>query len=241
MIKTLFHFIQITALIVVFGLCLAQTGTFDAWVGPYRISGQSGFFLSAGFVFILVLLGLHRMWLWVLRLPKVWARRRRDAHLTKGHHALTRSLSALSSGDYKIAYTQSVRAKKLLPEFQELPAVLIAAAAERQGMDDIAKSALSSLLDTQARDLGVRGLVNGAIARGDITGALKIARHALAETPRVPMLVRLVYDLECRNGEYFGVKTHAVFGGTSSFIGRSGAARPRQNGNGIGASGAWQR
>lgn len=200
--RAVWYITQICVLSAVVVWLSAQTGQFDLALGPVRISGQSGFLALGLLVFIMSLLLIHRLWLWILRFPKTWARYRREMGLMKGHQALVRALSALASGDHTLAEYQAARAQKLMPDYKTVPTILLATASEKQGHHDTAATALHHLLATDARDLGVRGLVQAALKDGQWDKGLNIARDALTETPRVWPLYRLVYDLECQTGEF---------------------------------------
>lgn len=202
MFRAVWYITQICFLSAVVVWLSAQTGQFDLALGPVRVSGQSGFLALGLLVFLMVLLLVHRVWLWILRFPKTWARYRRETGLMKGHQALVRALSALASGDHTLAEYQATRAQKLMPDYKTVPTILLATASEKQGRHDAAASALHHLLETDARDLGVRGLVQAALKDGQWDKGLNIARGTLADTPRVWPIHRLVYDLECQTGEF---------------------------------------
>lgn len=202
MIRAVFYLIQIAGLVLLTGWLLSHSGRYDVTFGEYRVQGETSILAVIALIGLFVVLLLHRVWLWFGRLPKMWQRYRRDINLMKGHQALTRSLSAFASGDMRIAHYQAHRAQKFLPDLSAVPTILIATTAERQGKTAEARAALQDLMKTEARDLGVRGLVNAALNDDKWDQGLMIARVALAENPRAVMMARLVYDLECQNGEY---------------------------------------
>jgi HemY protein len=202
MIRALWYLLQIAVLTGVVGWLLQQGGRFDLHLGPWRIEGESPVLIILAILVLLVFLTCHRVYLWIVHFPRTWHRYRRDIRLTKGHQALVRSLTALASGDQRLAHYQAWRAQKLLPEFSAVPHILIATTSEQQGKADETEAALRALLKTEARDLGVRGLVQRALANGEWERGLILAREGLAQTPRAPMLQRLVYDLECQNEEF---------------------------------------
>lgn len=202
MIRSLFYLIQVAILILVVGWILGQSGRTQIHFGDYHLNGETSILAVMLLIGILLLLLVHRMWLAVLRLPQTWRRYRREIHLIKGHQALTRSVSALAAGDYKIAHFQATRAQKLLPDFPDVPTILVATTAEKQGRKIEANAALRQLMQTEARDLGVRGLVNAALNNDEWEQGLAIAHAALADQPRALMVARLVYDLECQMGDF---------------------------------------
>jgi HemY protein len=183
-------------------LALAQTGQFAITVGDYHLQGQSTALLIGALMALVVLLAVHRVWLWIVRFPKTWTRYRREIGLIKGHHALTRALQALAAGDPHLAGTQARQAQILMPDFQTVPTILLATTAEAQGNHTAAQNALQALMQTEARDLGVRGLVMSAIKDNEWPRALRLAREAAAASPRHGGVQRLAYDLECQCGEW---------------------------------------
>lgn len=202
MMRALLTLVQIAFLGLLVGLSLSQTGQFDITLGAYRLQGESAILLMVLLTTLLFLLILHRVWIWIVHFPRTWRRYRRDIGLIKGHQALTRSLQALAAGDTQLAYLQATRAQKMMPDFQTVPTILLATTAEQYGHHHIAQTALQSLMSTEARDLGVRGLVGAAIKDNDWPRALTLARRAALEAPKLVSVARLAYDLECQCGEY---------------------------------------
>ncbi len=195
-------FILIGSVLALMAWVMSQDGTFELNFGPYHIAGETSFLAVVLLFSALTILLIHRLYLGIVAIPKTWARHRRETHLRQGHKALAHALSALASGDHTLAYTHASRAQKLLPEFPSVPNALLATAAHHTGQPLIAQRALQNLLTSEARDLGVRGLIQAAISDDNWSGAMNIARNALAETPRTAAVARLVYDLECQCGEF---------------------------------------
>lgn len=195
-------FILVGSILVLVAWMMSQNGSFELNFGPYHIAGETSFLAIVLLFVILTILLIHRIYLGITALPKTWARHRRDNHLRQGHTALAHALSALASGDHALAYTHATRAQKLLPEFPSVPNALLATAAHHTGQPLIAQRALQNLLTSEARDLGVRGLIQAALSDDNWSGAMNIARNALTETPRSASVARLVYDLECQCGDF---------------------------------------
>lgn len=181
---------------------ISQTGTFEINFGVYHLAGDTPFLALVTLLAFIILLFLHRCYLWVLSLPKILKHRRREINLRQGHTALARALSALVSGDHTLAYTQATRAQKLLPEFPSVPNALLATAAHHTGQPLVAQRALQNLLTSEARDLGVRGLIQAALSDKNWVGAMTVAREAFLESPKTASVARLLYDLECQCGAY---------------------------------------
>jgi uncharacterized membrane-anchored protein len=202
MLKSIAYILQLAFLLAILAFLMAQQGQFDITIGSYRLRGDVSVLLAGSFLIVLIGLSIHRFWIDLLHFPLHFRRYRRDIRLEKGHRALTRALSSLAVGDMRAAQNQARRARDLLPEFAALPTILLATTAQKLGDTDIAHSALQSLMSTDARDLGVRGLVQAAARAGDYNRALDIALSAWAATPRMWPLARIVYDLECQTGRF---------------------------------------
>jgi HemY protein len=198
--RAVLYILQISGLMALAAWGLAQPGTFDIALGVYRAQGQTGFLFLLALAAVLVILTVHRLWLWIAHFPRTWVRYRRDVHLIRGHQALSRALSALAAGDTETASIQASRARALLPDFVTVPQIVLATAAEAQGHGVAARVAMTELLSTEARDIGVRGLVKAALQENRLDDGLRIARGALAHAPSQITLERLVYDLECQAG-----------------------------------------
>jgi HemY protein len=197
-----FYALQVLGLGLLVAFALTQTGTFEVTMGGLRVYGETSLLLLVTLGALVVLLFLHRIWVWVVHFPRTWARYRREINLQKGHQALTRSLQALAANDTKLAFYQAQRAQKLLPDFKTVPTVLVAATAQAQGHTAVAELALQDLMSGEARDLAVRGLIRTAVQQDNWPRALEIARTAAVDAPRVMAVQRLAYDLECQMGEF---------------------------------------
>lgn len=202
MLRTLWYMLHVAALAALTAWILSWGGQVDMTAGDYRLRGETSVIVLLLVALLLAFLALYRLWLAGLNLPRAWARLRRERRLARGHAALLRAFSALAVGQDTQALHHAKRAQQLLPDFTGVPTLLVAAAAARQGNSTLAGESLRALLSTPARDLGVRGLVAEQIRRGDWGGGLHLARAALAQTPRDPLVARLVYDLECQMGDF---------------------------------------
>lgn len=171
------------------------------WRG-YRIE-TSVAFLIALMAVLAVFAGLvYRVFLALRRAPaqvgEAWRGRRRR----KGYQALTRGMVAVAAGDADEARRQEKRAQALLNE-PPLTMLLSAQAAQLNGDDRAAAcffEAMTEHPDTEF--LGVRGLLNQALSRGDQAAALDLARHAYRLRPNSDWVSGRLFDLQVRNGQW---------------------------------------
>lgn len=172
------------------------------WMG-YHITTHIGIALLALLVLLLFMLALHRLVLGLAGLPKAWRRKGRERRQEKGYRALTQGLTAVAAGDAAHAGEKAAKARQCWPEDKGLTLLLEAQAARLRGDEDTARARFDQLL--AGRDtafLGLRGLLTGALERGDTARGLELARKAQAMHPRQPWVVRMVYDLEIQQKQW---------------------------------------
>lgn len=132
------------------------------------------------------------------QLGEAWRSRRRQ----KGYQALTRGMVAIAAGDADEARRQEKLAQVLLNQ-PPLTMLLSAQTAQLNGDETAAArffQAMTEQLDTEF--LGVRGLLNQALARGDDGAALELARHAYRLRPKSEWVAAQLFDLQTRNGQW---------------------------------------
>ncbi|MCD8498249.1 MAG: hypothetical protein LRZ85_09420 [Alphaproteobacteria bacterium] len=96
-----------------------------------------------------------------------------------------------------MAVKMSRRVQRLIEDHSGLPLLLEAQAAQLEGREDEAIGLFMKLSESKdAGFLGVRGLMNAALERGDKTRALAFARKGLELHPRQPWLLEMTLDLE---------------------------------------------
>lgn len=140
---------------------------------------------------------LHRLF----ALPREFKRYRHEKQRSKGYQSLVRSLTAAAAGDHKTAYYQAHRAQKFLPESEAgIPLLLQAHASKNRGSHDQTDAAFKALLqNADTVLLGVHGLMQKSMIKGDYAQALSLAREARASQKNNHALLKPVYDLEIRN------------------------------------------
>ena len=115
---------------------------------------------------------------WLATLPRRLRRRRVERFRRSGDAAVTRALVALAAGDAAGARRDSARARRLLGDTPQT--LLLAAQAGRlAGLQTEAQSLFHALAERDdAPLLGLRGLLQQAVAAEDWTGAAALARRA---------------------------------------------------------------
>jgi HemY protein len=124
-----------------------------------------------------------RLALAVWRLPTSMLEKRRHARRRKGYQALTDGLAAAAGGEVKRARQLSTRAQKLLAD-PGLTAFLSAQTAQLSGDAEKAQAHFAAMIERpETASLGLRGLLDQAIKRGDDAAAISLATRARILTP----------------------------------------------------------
>jgi len=163
-------------------------GAVNAQVGDIAVSLPTPVALLAAVVAFVVLYLLVRFLVMLLRLPGRSRRLRAARDRRRGETAVTRTLLALAGGDSAAARREATRSRSLLGDTPQT--LLLAAYAGRQaGQEEEAEQAFRTLADRKdAAFLGLRGLMQQAMARGDWDTANQIARQAEDANPGAPWL-----------------------------------------------------
>lgn len=133
-------------------------------------------------------------------LTRYWAR----AKERRGLEALSRGMVALAEGDPKTAATHARKATRLLGS-RELTELLHAQIAEALGDVTDAKRHYRALAKEPATAIvGVKGLLNQAVKRGETDRALKFAEHAFAIRPKDADVQQTLFDLQVKGGNWEG-------------------------------------
>jgi HemY protein len=116
-------------------------------------------------------------------IPRSSAEWRRRHRLTRGERTVTRVLVALAAGEQATARDEARRARNLLGDSPQT--LLLAAEASRlSGREDEAEEAFRALIkQTDAKFLGLSGLLRQAVDRRDWAEALVIAKQAESAHP----------------------------------------------------------
>lgn len=208
MIRILWFLIQVALVALAAMWIFGQPGQVDIhWLG-YDIEAHPGVaFLAIILLFVaLVILSKTIGFIFSLpgRLSSMRGRKRRD----RGFQALTVGLSAVAAGDAKLASYQAYRMRQFLPDEKGLPWLLEAQAARLRGDETEARSFFEKLLkEKDTAFLGVRGLLNAAVASADLDSALDLARQAMTMHPDQSWIIRTVFGLEVQKREWAAALT----------------------------------
>lgn len=124
----------------------------------------------------------------------------------RGLKALARALVALAAGDAKEAQKNASSAELLLRR-PELTRIVNAQAAELAGDASRAEEYYRALArDPETAFVGIRGLLNRALERGDTARALKLAEYAARLRPRDPAILDTLYTLQTRSFDWAGAR-----------------------------------
>ncbi|MDR0808530.1 MAG: tetratricopeptide repeat protein [Gemmobacter sp.] len=124
----------------------------------------------------------------------------------KGYQALAEGLTALASGESRIALSRVQKAERLLGK-PELTDLLTAQAAEAAGDGARATAAYKRLLDHDAtRFVAIRGLLAQKMAEGDRETALKLAEKAFALKPRHGEILDILLQLQSGAQDWKGAR-----------------------------------
>ncbi len=120
----------------------------------------------------------------------------------KGYDALAESMTALASGEEKLAMAKAARAQKLLNR-PDLTNLLTAQAAEAVGDRKKAEAVYRDMLtDDRTRFVGIQGIMRQKLAEGETGLALKLAEKAFALKPRHAETGDLLLSLQAAEGEW---------------------------------------
>lgn len=120
----------------------------------------------------------------------------------RGLDALIQGLVALSEGDAKSAMAKTEKAGKLLDR-PDLAALVGAQAARAAGAEDKAETYLKLLArNEKTQGVGVRGLLEQAVDRGETDRARKLAERAFALRPRDKQVLATLFDLQTGSGDW---------------------------------------
>jgi HemY protein len=180
-----------------------RPGTIDiSWQG-YDIHADAAVAFLATLLCIVILLILSRAVAGTLAMPKIWQRYRVHIRQQKGMKSLTLGLAAAAAGDARLAGYHAHRTRALLPRDEGLSVLLEGLAARLKGDETAAKNSFERLLSNKdTAFLGLRGLMQEALAQGHEADATDLAARAVKLYPRHPFVLRMIYALELRHGHW---------------------------------------
>jgi len=170
--------------------------------GGWQVETSAGVFGGALVAFTIVAALLYRFWLFLTRAPGRIGGALKERRSQKGYKALTKGMVAVAAGDASEAKRQVGKADGLLGE-PPLTLLLKAQTAQLNGDETAAETFFKAMLnDPEMEFLGLRGLLNQAVKRGDDTQALEFARRAQVLKPKSAWLADALSSLEARTGHW---------------------------------------
>lgn len=203
MIRALWFFIQLAVVAAALIWISTQRGNVDIAWHDYQLDMQLGVFLALVVFVIFTAIILFRVVGFIVDLPTKWSRRSKEKAREKGYRSLTRGFVAIAAGDAKKATQYAKEVRYLLPDERGLPLLLEAQAARLRGEEEVARHSFEELLgDKDAAFFGIRGLLKSSLDAGDTVAALEYARTAMDQNPKQAWIIKSVYDLELKNGQW---------------------------------------
>lgn len=150
---------------------------------------------------------VYRVWIAIRRSPKVFGHYRAEKRTHKGYDALTKGMVAVAAGDTQEANRHAKKADALLKD-PGLTMLLSAQAAQLEGDEQAASRFFETMSRTKGMEfLGLRGLLNQAIAQGETDEALDLAKRAHRLKPKTQWLATNLFDLQVEKGQWAEAET----------------------------------
>ena len=201
--RAILTFLVVAAVLVGFGWWLIDLpGTVTVGVGTVTMTMPTSLGILGLLLLVVILYFALRLLVAIIRLPSRSRRMRAARDRTRGDTAVTRTLLALAGGDPDTARSEAQRSRKLLGDTPQT--LLLSAYAARLGGDTAKADEVFDQLaaSKDAAFLGLRGLYQGAVARGDWDSANALARKAGEINPSAPWLRAERERLAIRSGSW---------------------------------------
>ncbi|MCK6417619.1 MAG: hypothetical protein L6Q57_01605 [Alphaproteobacteria bacterium] len=199
MIQAFWFLVKTGAVVALAVLVMNQPGALEITWQDYTLKAQLGFVLLALMAAVLALIFVVRSIDSILYWPRFWMLSRRQRRQEKGLRVLTRGLAAVAAGDGKAAAHAVRRAGKFLPAQAPLRLLLAAQTAQLQGDEQSALRLFEKLsADKDGGFLGLRGQIQIALGRDDISQARMLAQKALTRARHGQWALQSAYDLALR-------------------------------------------
>ena len=191
-----------TALVALAWWMAGLPGSITIEIGSFGLSAPTPVALLAAVVLFFAIYIVIRLLATVLRLPGRTRRIQAARARKKGDAAVSRTLLALAGGDADTASREARRGRALLGDTPQT-LLLVAYAARLGGDQDQADEAFGLLAERKdAAFLGLRGLLQGAVARGDWAAAQALAAQAAEINPSAPWIRAERERLAIRSGSW---------------------------------------
>lgn len=158
--------------------------------------------LVATVIVIAICAGLYRLWRFLRTSPRIFGHYRAEKRTHKGYDSLTKGLVAVAAGEPGEAIKHARKAQEML-EDPSLTMLLSAQAAQLEGDDKAATRFFEEMSTTKGMEfLGLRGLLNQAVSRGDTDEALSLAKQAYRLKPQTQWLATSLFDLQLEKSQW---------------------------------------
>ncbi len=201
MIRGLWYFLQLAALILVAVWLAQQTGPvsiqWHGWLVETSVGMLAFIILAVAAVIVLLL----RVWRSVRATPHAIGRFRFRRRRNRGYVALVRALSAIAAGEGAQALRHASEAEAIAePALGHLAAAEAAELAGELNRAEAEYTVLRERPDTAL--IGLRGLIGLKERQGQLDAALLLAREARRLAPKSPWVAGHLFDLEDRAGAH---------------------------------------
>jgi HemY protein len=177
-------------------------GGFDFVIGSYEIHASVPAAVGLLLFTVVALFLLTRLFIAVLTAPRRvrgWVRERRAR---RGFQALSRGLVAAKAGDHLEARRFARRGEMLLGN-TPLGLLLVSEAAQLEGNDEKQASTFRNMLNyPETEALGLRGLFQQQMRKGNEAEALKLATRAFELRTRTPWAAQALFELHASRHEW---------------------------------------
>ncbi len=152
--------------------------------------------IIAAIVLVVLAIVVYELLRLILGFPARWWVKRKQTRYVDGLRTVTRGMMAVAAGD--VTHSKELRreAEKLLGEREPAALLLAAQSAELADDHEVAQLKYRQMLRQKPTALlGLRGLLNDAIATGDQEQALELARRAYRDHPYTEWVVETLFEL----------------------------------------------
>jgi len=200
MFSTLWFLIKAFILVAAFAWVWGLGGTVDIDAFNIQIQTSFGVFAILIITAFYITSFLGRVIMAVINAPRSLSKGYSNYSHKIGMQSLTYGLSAVAAGDAKAANYYTKKAVRFLTDDYGLVALLSGLTARLKGDEKAAEKSFNSLLKREETSfLGIRGLLQTAIDRGDYRYARVLARKAYDQNPKQPWIIKTLYNLEMRH------------------------------------------
>jgi HemY protein len=201
-----------------FAIVLAALVTGTVWLADrpglvhvewldWQIDTSVPVLLAALLAIAVVMIVTLRVGLSLLRIPRRWHAIWRARKMRNGYQALSDGLAAAAAGDGRKAKKLAGKARSLLSD-PALTSYLLAQSAKLAGDKDAARDNYKAMLERpETAALGLRGLLDQALERGDDAAAAELAARARLLAPNDPWLADLCFRLAMETERYLDAQS----------------------------------